>query len=234
MRRGSGPGSKNCRIKSISVFNFELINVIIARNPVAKRIMDQARVLEGIGAAIDAGLTPVKVNMVVKRGVNDGDVVAMARHFRGLPVVLRFIEYMDVGNRNDWRPELVMSSAELARRIHERWPIEPVDRNYVGEVAERYRYLDGQGEIGFISSVTQPFCGDCSRARLSSDGTLYTCLFATRGTDLRAALRSGASDAELQELLGGVWRARTDRYSELRAEQRPHATQKVEMFHVGG
>jgi cyclic pyranopterin phosphate synthase len=109
-----------------------------------------------------------------------------------------------------------------------------VDRNYVGEVAERYRYLDGQGEIGFISSVTQPFCGDCSRARLSSDGTLYTCLFATRGTDLRAALRSGASDAELQELLGGVWRARTDRYSELRAEQRPHATQKVEMFHVGG
>lgn len=191
-------------------------------------------VLAGIEAAQRAGLAPIKINVVVQRGVNDHTLPALLEHFRGSGVIVRFIEYMDVGNRNDWRPELVLSSAELAQRIHERWPIEPVDRNYVGEVAERYRYLDGQGEIGFISSVTQPFCGDCSRARLSSDGTLYTCLFATRGTDLRAALRSGASDAELQELLGGVWRARTDRYSELRAEQRLHASPKVEMFHVGG
>jgi cyclic pyranopterin phosphate synthase len=170
----------------------------------------------------------------VQRGVNDHTLLELLQHFRGTGVIVRFIEYMDVGNRNDWRPELVLPSAALAARINDRWPIDPVDRNYVGEVAERYRYRDGLGEIGFISSVTQPFCGDCSRARLSSDGTLYTCLFATRGTDLRAALRSGASDAELQELLGGVWRARTDRYSELRAEQRLTATQKVEMFHVGG
>jgi cyclic pyranopterin phosphate synthase len=191
-------------------------------------------VLAGIEAAQRAGLAPIKINVVVQRGVNDHTLLALLEHFRGSGVIVRLIEYMDVGNRNDWRPELVMCAALLARRIHERWPIEPVDRNYEGEVAERYRYLDGQGEIGFISAVTQPFCGDCSRARLSSDGTLYTCLFATRGTDLRAALRSGASDAELQQLLGGVWRARTDRYSELRAEQRPHAAQKVEMFHVGG
>ena len=190
--------------------------------------------LAGIEAAQRAGLAPIKVNVVVQRGVNDHTLLELLQHFRGTGVIVRFIEYMDVGNRNDWRPELVLPSAELAARINERWPIDPVDRNYVGEVAERYRYRDGLGEIGFISSVTQPFCGDCSRARLSSDGTLYTCLFATRGTDLRAALRSGASDAELQELLGGVWRARTDRYSELRAEQRLTATQKVEMFHVGG
>src|SRR5690606_10906352 len=176
------------------------------------------------------------INAVVQRGVNDHTVLDLIEHFRGSGIIVRFIEYMDVGNRNDWRPELVVPSKELAARISERWPLEPLERNYRGEVAERYGFVDGKGEVGFISSVTQPFCGDCSRARLSSDGVLYTCLFATQGTRLRDVLRAGVSDEALLELIRNAWLHRTDRYSELRAElRRSEGRQpKVEMYYIGG
>ncbi len=190
------------------------------------------RVIAGIDAAIEAGLQ-VKVNMVVKRGVNDHDVVPMARHFRGRPVILRFIEYMDVGTKNGWRLEDVVPSGELATRIHAEMPLEPVDPNYPGEVARRYRYADGEGEIGFISSVTQPFCRGCHRARLSADGKLYTCLFAAEGHDLKTPLRAGAREDELGVLLREIWQARADRYSELRTEGTDDLP-KVEMSYIGG
>jgi cyclic pyranopterin phosphate synthase len=193
-------------------------------------------VLDGITHAGRAGLAPIKVNAVVQRGVNDESVLALVEHFRHSAVIVRFIEYMDVGNRNAWRGDLVVPSRELAARIGARWPLAPLERGYRGEVAERYAFADGHGEIGFISSVSQPFCGDCSRARLSSDGTFYTCLFATQGVELRTALRAGASDAELLERIRGRWSARSDRYSEQRAELRAGAAPgpKVEMFHIGG
>ena len=190
-------------------------------------------VLEGIAAAQRAGLTPIKINVVVQRGVNDHTLIDLLEHFRGSGVVTRFIEYMDVGNRNDWHAEQVVPSRELMATINARWPIEAVDAQYRGEVAKRYRFVDGQGEIGFISSVTQPFCGDCSRARLSSNGVLYGCLFATSGLDLRAPLRAGASDAELLEIVNGFWMRRADRYSELRGRQDIHGA-RVEMNYVGG
>ena len=190
-------------------------------------------VLEGIAAAEEAGLHPVKINMVVKRGVNDGDVVEMARFFRGSGRILRFIEYMDVGNTNGWRMDDVVSAAEIARMIGAEMPLEPVVSNYPGEVAQRYRYKDGSGEIGTIASVTQPFCGGCTRARLSADGRLYTCLFATAGHDLRSLLRGGAGDDELTAFLRSVWGAREDRYSELRTEE-TSALPKVEMSFIGG
>jgi GTP 3',8-cyclase len=194
------------------------------------------QVLGGIDAAIAAGLTPVKVNAVIERGVNDAGALDLIEHFRGTPVVVRFIEFMDVGNRNHWRPAMVVPSRELLERVKARWPIQPVSANYRGEVAERWRFEDGAGEIGFISSVSQPFCGACSRARLSSEGKLYTCLFATQGTDLRTALRSGADDAELLRLIRGVWTARTDRYSELREQLRTSDkdAKKIEMYYIGG
>jgi cyclic pyranopterin phosphate synthase len=193
-------------------------------------------VLTGIELARRAGLEPIKINAVVQRGVNDHTVLDLVRHFRGTGAIVRFIEYMDVGNRNDWRPELVVPSRELLERIGERWPLEPLGREYRGEVAERYAFADGEGEVGFISSVTQPFCGDCSRARLSSDGVLYTCLFATRGTSLRDALRGGASDDQLLEMLRRVWLERADNYSEKRQLERQSAAaaRKVEMFYIGG
>jgi cyclic pyranopterin phosphate synthase len=193
-------------------------------------------VLDGIEHARRADLTPIKVNVVVQRGVNDHTVLPLIEHFRGTGVIVRLIEYMDVGNRNQWKPELVVPSRELVAHISERWPLEPRERNYRGEVAQRYVFRDGQGEVGFISSVTQPFCGDCSRARLSSDGVLYTCLFATHGTSLRDVLRAGASDAELLELLRRVWSGRSDRYSELRASVRRSSGDepKVEMYYIGG
>jgi cyclic pyranopterin phosphate synthase len=193
-------------------------------------------VLDGIEHARQAGLTPIKVNAVIQRGVNDHTVLDLIERFRGTGVIVRFIEYMDVGNRNHWRSDLVVSSKELATRISERWPLEPLERNYRGEVAERYGFKDGRGEVGFISSVTQPFCGDCSRARLSSDGVLYTCLFATQGTSLRELLRAGATDDEITEAIRRVWLARTDRYSELRASLREAAAEqrKVEMYYIGG
>jgi cyclic pyranopterin phosphate synthase len=192
-----------------------------------------ARVLEGIDEAATAGLRPVKVNMVVKRGVNDDSLLDMAEHFRGTSHVLRFIEYMDVGTTNGWRLADVVPAAEIVRTVDSRWPLEPIDPNYRGEVARRYRYRDGAGEIGLITSVTQPFCGDCTRARLSAEGSLYTCLFASTGHDLRSPLRSGASDADIADQLRSIWHDRTDRYSELRTEA-TLAEPKVEMSHIGG
>jgi cyclic pyranopterin phosphate synthase len=192
-----------------------------------------SRVLAGIEAAAAAGFPPVKVNVVVKRGVNDGGVVEMARHFRGTGHILRFIEYMDVGTTNGWRLDDVVPAAEIVAAIDAEMPLAPVEPRYRGEVANRYRYRDGSGEIGVIASVTRPFCGDCTRARLSSDGKLYTCLFAVRGRDLRAPLRAGASDAEIEALLRSVWGGRADRYSELRSEE-TLGLRKVEMSYVGG
>jgi GTP 3',8-cyclase len=194
-----------------------------------------SEVLEGIEAAQAAGLGPVKVNTVVQRGINDQDVLGLVEHFRGKGVTIRFIEYMDVGNRNDWREQLVVPSRDLVAAIGARWPLHPVKPAYTGEVARRYAFDDGQGEVGFISSVTQPFCGGCSRARLSSDGSFYTCLFAQSGTDLRGPLRAGASDDELDQLIRGTWLGRADRYSEQRAELRAQGTgRKVEMNYIGG
>ncbi|HTD31858.1 MAG TPA: GTP 3',8-cyclase MoaA [Steroidobacteraceae bacterium] len=195
-----------------------------------------AEVLDGIEHARRAELTPVKVNAVVQRGVNDHTALELLERFRGTGVIVRFIEYMDVGNRNHWRSELVVPSKELAERIGARWPLTALRPAYRGEVAERYAFADGQGEVGFISSVSQPFCGDCSRARLSSDGVLYTCLFATHGLSLRDALRGGASDDVLLELIRGLWLKRADRYSELRASLSAQSQEqrKVEMFYIGG
>ncbi|HEX6998807.1 MAG TPA: GTP 3',8-cyclase MoaA [Gammaproteobacteria bacterium] len=195
-----------------------------------------ADVLKGIEAASDAGFDPIKVNVVVERGRNDHTVLDLVEHFRGTGVIVRFIEYMDVGTLNRWQPERVVTSKELLAAIGARWPLEPLERNYRGEVAKRYRFVDGGGEIGFISSVSEPFCGDCHRARLSADGTVYTCLFAAAGTDVRGPLRAGVSDAELVALLQNVWRNRTDRYSELRSEIRARERQaaRVEMYRMGG
>jgi cyclic pyranopterin phosphate synthase len=192
-----------------------------------------ARVLEGIDAALAAGLDPVKVNVVVKRGLNEHGVLRMARRFRGTGVVVRFIEYMDVGHTNGWRLDDVVPAAEIVAAIDAELPLEPVEAAYRGEVAGRWRYRDGSGEIGVISSVTQPFCGDCTRARLSADGHVYTCLFAVKGHDLRALLRAGASDEELAVAVGDIWRARADRYSELRSAETADLP-KVEMSFIGG
>ena len=192
-----------------------------------------AKVLAAIDAASAAGLAPIKVNMVVKRGVNDHQVVDMAQHFRGSGHVVRFIEYMDVGSTNGWRMDDVVSSAEVVRRIGERFPLEPVDAQYSGEVAERWRYTDGSGEIGVISSVTRAFCATCTRARLSTDGQLYTCLFAQRGYDLKSLVRGGASDDELAQAIRGIWQGRADRYSEIRTAATA-ASRKVEMSFIGG
>jgi cyclic pyranopterin phosphate synthase len=194
------------------------------------------KVLEGIDAAEEAGLSPIKINVVVQRGVNDHTVPELLQHFRGTPHIVRLIEFMDVGNRNGWQMKQVVPSKELLKTIEARWPLRAVDRNYPGEVARRYQYVDGEGEIGFISSVTEPFCGACSRARLSADGTLYTCLFATHGTDLREPLRNGADDEELAEILMRTWLQRADRYSELRRPDiaEAHHFSKVEMYRIGG
>jgi cyclic pyranopterin phosphate synthase len=190
-------------------------------------------VLEGIEAADRAGLAPIKVNMVVKRGVNDHTVVDMARFFKGSGHILRFIEFMDVGSTNGWQMQHVVPSRELVSRLDEALGIESLEPNYTGEVAERWRYRDGSGEVGFISSVTQAFCRDCTRARLSAEGSLYTCLFATRGTDLRALLRADASDEEISAQIARIWRTRTDRYSEIRTEDTAKQ-RKVEMSYIGG
>lgn len=196
---------------------------------------DVATVLAAIEAAQAEGFSPVKVNAMVQRGKNEDGVLDLVERFRGTGIILRFIEYMDVGTLNGWRAEEVVPSKELVEKIGARWPIEPLDRNYRGEVAARYRFVDGAGEIGFISSVSEPFCGDCHRARLSADGKLYTCLFASQGTDLRAPLRAGATDAELIGLLQNVWRARADRYSEIRAKLRStRERERVEMYRMGG
>jgi cyclic pyranopterin phosphate synthase len=195
-----------------------------------------AEVLDGIQQAVDAGLGPIKVNAVIQRGVNEHGVLDLVERFRGSGVTVRFIEYMDVGNRNDWREQLVVSSKDLPARIDARWPLRAVRPDYVGEVARRYAFEDGQGEVGFISSVTQPFCGACTRARLSSDGVFYTCLFAQTGMDLRGPMRAGADDAALTRMIRGNWSARTDHYSEQRMllRSRHESQPKIEMNYIGG
>jgi cyclic pyranopterin phosphate synthase len=221
-------------LKRITVSLDTLDKDIFARLSGGFGALDQ--VLKGIDAAIAAGLTPVKINAVIERGVNDHTALDLVEHFRGTPVIVRFIEFMDVGNRNHWDPKMVVPSRELAARVNERWPMRPVSENYRGEVAQRWRFDDGGGEVGFISSISQPFCGACSRARLSSEGKFYTCLFATQGIDLRAPMRAGADDAELLGIIRSAWHARSDRYSELRDELRDDTpeTKKIEMYYIGG
>ena len=196
------------------------------------------RVLDGIRRAADVGLSPIKINAVVQKGVNDHTIVDLARHFQGTGHIVRFIEYMDVGNRNGWKLDEVVSAAEIVALIDAEMPLEPAEANYIGEVASRWRYRDGSGEIGVIASVTQPFCSDCTRARLSTDGRLYTCLFASNGVDLRGPMRGGASDEELNSIITGIWSRRRDRYSEERAEMTDNDAvaqlPKVEMYQIGG
>ena len=192
-----------------------------------------SRVLEGIAAAEEAGLGPIKVNVVIRRGLNEHAIIDLAEHFRRTPTTVRYIEYMDVGHTNGWRLDDVVPAAEVVAAIDARWPLVPIESAYRGEVAQRYRYRDGGGEIGVISSVTQPFCGDCTRARLTADGQLFTCLFATSGHDLRALIRSGAGDVELADALRVIWAGRDDRYSELRTLDTVDLP-KVEMSFIGG
>jgi cyclic pyranopterin phosphate synthase len=192
-----------------------------------------SRVLEGIEAAAAAGLAPVKINMVVKRGENEQSIVPMARHFRGTGHILRFIEYMDVGHTNGWRMDDVVTAREIVAMIDAEAPLAPADPNYPGEVAERWRYRDGSGEIGVIASVTQAFCRDCTRIRLSTDGKLFTCLFATTGHDLRALLRGAATDGDIRSVISGIWNRRADRYSEIRTANTAKL-QKIEMSYIGG
>ncbi len=191
-------------------------------------------VLDGIAAAQAAGLAPLKVNMVVKRGLNDGEILPLVRHFRRSGVILRFIEFMDVGSTNGWRLNDVVSAQEILERIDLDFPLRPLEANYPGEVARRWEFADGGGEIGVIASVTQAFCGDCSRLRLSTDGKLYTCLFATEGTELRAPMRAGEDDAQLRQRLETVWGGRTDRYSQLRHAATEMPVKKIEMSYIGG
>jgi GTP 3',8-cyclase len=222
---------KRAGLKRITVSLDSLDNeVFMAMNDVRFPV---DRVLEGIEAAEAAGFRPIKINSVVKRGVNEQSVVDMARRFKGTGHIVRFIEYMDVGATNGWRLDDVVPARQIVGMIDAEMPIEPIEPNYEGEVANRYRYTDGSGEIGIIASVTQPFCGNCTRARLSADGNLYTCLFATMGHDLRTALRSGASDDEISNLIGSVWARRGDRYSEIRSADTA-AIPKVEMSYIGG
>ena len=192
-----------------------------------------SKVLEGIEEADKVGFSPIKVNMVVKGGTNDQDVLAMARHFKGSGHIVRFIEFMDVGSTNGWDMDRVVASKTLAAQINEVFPIEPIEANYEGEVAERWRYVDGSGEIGFISSVTQAFCRSCTRARLSAEGSIYTCLFATEGTDLRMLLRSGATDEQISNLISQTWSKRSDNYSEIRTAE-TSSLRKIEMSYIGG
>jgi cyclic pyranopterin phosphate synthase len=193
-----------------------------------------ATVLDGIDVASDVGMGPIKINAVIQRGVNEHAVVDLARHFRGTGHIVRFIEYMDVGTTNGWRLDDVVPAAEMIEILNAVYPVEPVAPNYPGEVARRYRYVDGAGEVGLIASVTQPFCGNCTRVRLSPDGSIYTCLFAGTGTDLKEPIRSGASDAELGALIDAVWTKRSDRYSEIRSSQTVSIGQRVEMSYIGG
>jgi cyclic pyranopterin phosphate synthase len=192
-----------------------------------------SKVLEGIEEADRVGFKPIKINMVVKQGVNNQHVVEMAKYFKGTGHIVRFIEFMDVGSTNGWQMSHVVPSKQLVSQINEVFPIEPVEPNYIGEVAERWKYLDGSGEIGFISSVTQAFCASCTRARLSAEGSIYTCLFATEGTDLRMLLRTGASDETISKVIENLWQARADNYSEIRTAETA-SLRKIEMSYIGG
>lgn len=224
-------GLKSAGLKRITVSLDSLDDAVFSRmNDVGFPV---ERVLEGIEAAGVAGLSPVKVNMVVRRGLNDHQVPDMANHFRGTGHILRFIEYMDVGHSNGWNMKEVVPAANIVAMIDERWPLEALDPQYPGEVANRYRYADGHGEVGVIASVTQAFCGACSRARLSAEGKLYTCLFSAKGHDFRSLLRGDKSDDEIARFLRSVWFGRRDRYSELRSEKTAHLP-KVEMSYIGG
>ena len=205
-------------------------DVFMAMNDVGFPV---AAVLEGIDAAAEAGLDPIKINMVVKKGVNDQSIVDVAEHFRGTGHIVRFIEYMDVGTTNGWKMDDVVSAHEIVALVNERFPLEPADPNYVGEVANRWRYADGAGEVGVIASVTEPFCGDCTRVRLSAEGSIYTCLFASAGTDFRALLRDGGTDDDVDVLVRQVWSGRTDRYSEIRSKA-TQARTRIEMSYIGG
>lgn len=225
---------KNAGLQRVTVSLDALDDAVFQRmNDVGFPVAD---VLRGIEAAERAGLGPLKVNMVVKRGTNDQEIVPMAAHFRGTPVILRFIEYMDVGTSNGWRMDEVLPSAEIIARLSQHWPLEEIEPNYTGETAERWRYVDGAGEIGVISSVTQAFCRDCNRARLSTEGKLFLCLFASRGHDLRALLRGDYSDEQIAAAIGLVWGEREDRYSELRAARQASdaGERRVEMHYIGG
>ncbi len=215
---------------SLDSLNEEVFKEMNGRNYGTKRV------LEGIKTADSVGLHPIKINAVVQRGVNDHTIVDLARYFKGTGHVVRFIEYMDVGNLNGWKLDQVVPADEIVERINAEMPLEPIEANYRGEVALRYRYVDGGGEIGIIASVTRPFCGDCTRARLSTDGKLFTCLFASHGTDLRGPMRSGATDADLRDLITGIWGRREDRYSELRASatSQDDGAKKIEMYQIGG
>jgi cyclic pyranopterin phosphate synthase len=228
---------RDAGLQRITVSLDSLDEEIFAR--MSGRDFGPQRVLEGIEAADRAGMSPIKINCVVQRGVNDHTLVDLARSFRGTPHIVRFIEFMDVGTLNGWDLSQVVTAAEIVERIGAEFPIEPVDSNYRGEVANRYRYRDGSGEIGIIASVSAPFCGGCTRGRLTIEGKLVTCLFAADGTDLRKPLRSGASDAELRDLIDSVWSRRTDRYSEQRAELTASGDPstrkaKIEMYQIGG
>jgi cyclic pyranopterin phosphate synthase len=222
---------KDAGVDRITVSLDSLDDAILAR--ISGRPITSAQVLAGIDAARDAGFSRLKVNAVIQRGVNDDQVLPLAEHFRGTGVILRFIEFMDVGTLNNWNLAAVVPAAEMRDAIAARHPLEAADANYAGEVAARYRYTDGQGEIGFINSVTQPFCRDCSRLRLAPDGALYTCLFASQGHPLKPMLRAGATLEAVTEHLRAIWTARDDRYSEIRTESTAKAA-KVEMYHIGG
>jgi len=222
---------KEAGLKRITI-SLDSLDPVVFRK-MAGRDVSPDVVLNAIEAAEHAGLSPIKINAVIKRGVNDHTFIDLARHFHGTGHIIRFIEYMDVGNRNDWQLERVVPAEEIISRINEVLPLEPAEANYPGEVARRYRYVDGGGEIGVIASVTQPFCCDCTRLRLSTDGQLFTCLFASSGTDLRPTLRGGATDDKLVDHITQIWTEREDRYSELRTSQ-TDSLRKVEMYQIGG
>jgi len=222
---------KDAGVDRITVSLDSLDDALLAR--ISGRPITSAQVLAGIDAARDAGFTKLKVNAVIQRGVNDDQVLPLAEHFRGTGVILRFIEFMDVGTLNNWNLATVVPAAEMRDVIAARHPLEAAAANYTGEVAARYRYVDGQGELGFITSVTRPFCRDCSRLRLAPDGAVYTCLFASQGHPLKPMLRAGATLESITEHMRGIWTARADRYSEIRTESTAKAD-KVEMYHIGG
>ncbi len=229
---GRAQALKDAGLQRVSVSLDSLDDEVFGR--MNGRGIGTRRVLEGIEAAERAGLTPIKINTVVQRGVNDQTIVDLARYFKERGHTVRFIEYMDVGNRNGWELDHVVPADEIVAIIHAEMPLEPIENSYRGETALRYRYLDGSGEIGLIASVTRPFCGDCTRLRLSPEGEIYTCLFASVGKDLRGPLRLGASDEDLAALITGAWSAREDRYSEERSSMSEPPRDKVEMYHIGG